>query len=127
MGKDIICEDCGATRRNPAYKNTRYCKSCRLLRDLVYIDDATRPCKSCRRSYAPVSRRDTLCGKCNYGSVDEGLCHFCKSEHAELYRPGIGVCCSCVRAPRLRPSIVAALKKGQRERRLTNNHVAKES
>lgn len=117
MGQDIICEDCGAKRSNAAYKNTRYCKSCRLLRDLVFLDDTTRPCKGCRRMYAPTQRRDAYCGECCFGSVDEGRCAFCKLENAELYRAGVAVCVKCVRDPRLRRSVVAALKKGQRERR----------
>lgn len=124
MGKDIICKDCSAIRSNPAYKNTRYCKSCRLLRDLDFVGELTRDCKNCRRSYAPTSRRDSYCGPCGFGSIDEGRCVFCSSEHAELYRAGISVCCTCVRAPEKRRSVIAALKKGQRQRRATNQHPA---
>lgn len=125
--KTITCEDCSTERRNAAYSNTRYCKSCRLLRDLLFVDDATRPCKDCRKVYAPVSRRDTRCGGCNYGSVHTGRCAFCKLEDAELHRAGIPVCLKCIRLPTLRRSIIAGLRKGQAERRQANNHVPKES
>lgn len=127
MGIEITCEDCGQKRSNAQYKNTRYCMACRLLRDLIFLDDRTRPCKSCRKVFAPVSRRDGLCGKCNYGSIDEGLCKLCKNEHAELYRRGIAVCVKCVRDPKQRPTVIAGLKIGLKERRTANNHVPKES
>lgn len=122
MSKTITCADCSATRHNAAYANTRYCKSCRLLRDFQYLGDATKPCSSCDRQFAPTSRRDSLCGKCCYGSIDEGRCIFCKDEHAELYRAGTPVCVKCIRDPSQRRSIFAALRKGQRERRLANGH-----
>jgi NAD-dependent SIR2 family protein deacetylase len=72
--------------------------------------------------YAPTSRRDSYCGTCCYGSVDEGQCVKCKTDNSELYRKGIPVCVKCVRDPKLRPDIVAGLKKGQRQRREANNH-----
>lgn len=127
MPATITCEDCGAKRLNPRFKNTRYCNSDRLLRDLLYVGDEQRPCRECKRPFAPVSRKDTLCGTCNYGSVYEGTCAFCKRSNAELHRPGIPVCVKCVRLPSLRGQIVAGLRKGQRERRQANNHVPKES
>lgn len=121
--KSITCEDCSTKRSNPRYKNTRYCKSCRLLRDLIYVEMEQRPCDHCKQQFAPVSRRDTLCGTCNYGSSYFGTCAFCKLEHAELHRAGIPVCVKCVRVPALRRGVIAGLRRGQGERRTTNGHV----
>ena len=129
MGKDIICADCGAERRNVSYANTLYCASCRLLRDLALLKDQTRTCsaKGCRKRFAPVNRRDAFCGPCGYGSSDEGFCWYCKRSDAELHRAGMAVCTHCIRDPTHRRTILAALRKGQKERRTANAHVPKES
>lgn len=124
--KSITCQDCSTKRINPRYRNTRYCKSCRLLRDLLYIELEQRPCADCKQMFAPVSRKDTLCGRCNYGSVYQGRCAFCKLD-VELHRDGIPVCTSCIRAPTLRSTIISGLRKGQAARRLENAHAPKES
>jgi hypothetical protein len=116
MARTITCEDCGAQRLNARYKNTRYCKSCRLLRDLVFLDETQRPCSHCKSTFAPTSTKDTLCGTCNYGSVYSGPCAFCK-EDAELHRQGIPVCVRCIRSPALRRTIISGLKRGQKERK----------
>lgn len=123
MGKDVTCCDCSAKRRNAAYSNTRYCKSCRLLRDLTYLADRTKSCDECKATFAPASRRDAYCGKCCFGSLDVGTCAFCKRSDAELHRQGIPVCCQCLRLPTLRRQIIAGLQRGQRERRLEHAHV----
>lgn len=128
MGKDVTCADCSALRKNASYANTLYCVSCRLLRDLAFLKDQTRQCSAagCRRRFAPVTRRDSFCGPCGYGSSDEGTCLFCKRSDAELHRPELAVCTSCIRDPKLRRGIIAALRKGQRERRQANSHAPKE-
>jgi hypothetical protein len=116
MPKSIKCQDCGARRENVRYANTRYCKSCRLLRDLLYVETEQRPCADCTRPFAPVNRKDTLCGDCNYGSIYTGRCFLCAQDEAELYRDGIAVCVKCIRVPANRKRIIAGLRKGQRER-----------
>lgn len=123
MPQTIKCADCSARRTNARFKNTLYCMSCRLLRDMLYVGKEQRPCASCTTLFAPVNRKDTDCGACQYGSVHEGHCYRCNAA-AELHRPGIAVCVRCIRVPRYRANIVAGLRKGQRERRQANNHAA---
>jgi hypothetical protein len=118
----ITCQDCSQRRSNARFRNTRYCVACRMLRDFLYVGDEQRPCVECARPFAPVHRKDTMCGPCCFGSIHEGRCAFCELEHAELYRPGIAVCVRCVRDPKQRRRILAGLRKGQRERRAANHH-----
>lgn len=122
--KSITCHDCGTRRLNPRFKNTRYCRSCRLLRDLLYVSDEQRPCADCRRPFAPVDRKDTLCGTCNYGSIYEGHCALCRRSDVELHRPDIAACVKCVRDPAKRKTIIAGLRRGQRERQQEHHHAA---
>lgn len=117
MPRSIKCEDCGTRRENVRYANTRYCKSCRLLRDLLYVETEQRPCDACKQRFAPVSRKDTLCGRCNYGSIYAGHCFLCKQDEAELHRDGIPVCVKCIRDPANRGRIIGGLRKGQRDRK----------
>jgi hypothetical protein len=95
--------------------------SCRLLRDLLYVAAEQRPCAHCKRAFAPVDRKDTLCGDCQYGSVYVGHCYRCNGD-AELHRPGIAVCVKCIRVPLYRRKIIDGLRRGQAERRQTHNH-----
>lgn len=124
MAFSITCTDCAAKRSNAQYRNTCYCHACRLLRDLVFMGDGIRKCSdaACSRRFAPVTRRDRLCGGCNYGSVYRGECKFCFEGDVELHRPGVALCVGCLRDPKKRGGIVEALKKGQRERRQANGH-----
>lgn len=121
--KNIKCQDCSAKRSNVRYSNTRYCISCRLLRDFLYVGVEQRPCAACKRPFAPVNRKDTLCGTCNYGSIFEGHCLYCKKD-AELYRENLPLCVKCVRSPRDRARIITGLRKGQAARRLANAHAS---
>lgn len=114
--KSITCADCRTKRSNPRFRNTRYCRACRLLRDLIYVAAEQRPCADCARPFAPTDRKDTLCGACHYGSVYEGHCAICLTD-AELHRPDIAVCIRCVRDPAKRKTIIAGLRRGQAERK----------
>jgi hypothetical protein len=129
MGFSITCDDCGHKRSNAQYKNTKFCHQCRMLRDLLFAGLATRKCSdaACSKTFAPVVRRDALCGDCHFGNIYAGDCKFCHRANVDLHRPGIAVCVRCVRDPKQRKGIVEGLKKGQRARRAANNHVAKES
>lgn len=122
--QDIICSDCGATRHRAQYKNTLYCHSCRLLRDLMFVGDRKHVCAAatCRKTFAPVARRDAHCGGCGYGSVYTGTCGFCNKDDVELHRSGVPLCTHCVRDPRQRRRILSSLKRGQADRRTANNH-----
>lgn len=120
----IKCEACSAKRSNVQYKNTKFCHPCRMLRDLVFVGLLTRKCGGCAKSFAPVVRRDPLCGKCHYGNIYQGTCVMCGGEDVDLHRPGVAVCVKCVRDPDARGRVVAALRKGQKSRRLENAYKA---
>lgn len=119
MACQIRCRDCG-DERTTLYRNTRYCMSCRLLRDLTWLDvSEQRPCRanSCNAAFLPVSRKDLYCGECAGGMVGtHGRCSFCKTDPAPLHR-GMAVCASCVRDAGERPRIMAGLRKGQAKRK----------
>ncbi len=114
---NITCEDCGTTRSNVAYANTRYCESCRLLRNLLFVGERTYQCAECKADFAPIARGDRWCGGCALGSNQAGDCALCKGEEAERLRPSIAVCKGCARAPKQRVRLVKALRKGQTNRR----------
>jgi hypothetical protein len=123
MSKTITCADCSARRSNARFKNTLYCMSCRLLRDMLYVGKEQRPCSTCKKLFAPVDRKDLDCGDCQYGSVHEGHCYRCNAPR-ELHRPGISVCVKCIRVPLYRANIIDGLRRGQRERREANGHAS---
>lgn len=122
MAHQIRCRDCG-DERTTLYRNTRYCMSCRLLRDLAWLDVAElRTCRSnsCNAAFMPVGRKDLYCGKCaGQMAQSHGRCLFCKTEPAPLHR-SMGVCTSCVRDPGERVRIMSGLRTGQQARKRSN-------
>jgi hypothetical protein len=118
----ITCHDCGDQRRSVP-SNTRYCKKCRVLRELVYWHRRTRHCRECEREYAPLSRTDYWCSKC-----DPGLEH--KTGPCGLYpnKPHEGaptfaqipICAGCFRDPRKRDWLIRVMQKGRNDRRTAN-------
>ena len=116
----ITCRDCGFQRhRVPA--NTRYCKRCRLLRDIDYWRRRTRTC-SCGAVFAPLGRLDRHCSKCDPGlRAHTGPCGL--GNHDGRYvHPSLPICASCCRDPKQRQRMIAALERGQAARRRENNH-----
>lgn len=115
----ITCKDCGAERtRCP--KNTKYCKPCRLLRDIAYWEHERRTCLECRATFAPLGRTDYHCSACRPGIHGrEVSCAF--GHTGGLVLTGIPVCAACLRAPAKRASLMAALKRGQAQRRQERN------
>ncbi len=114
---NITCQDCGAARRDVAYKTTRYCESCRLLRNLLFIGERTYQCTECKDNFAPIARGDRYCGECSLGSNRMGECALCGAASSELLRPSIAVCTRCARDPKQRVRLVKALRKGQANRK----------
>lgn len=118
----ITCRDCAAQRhRVPA--NTRYCKRCRILRDIDYWRRKTRTC-SCGAVFAPLDRNDGHCSKCDPGlRAHTGPCALSSRDapHDGRYvHPALPVCASCARDPRQRQRLIAALERGQSARRTAN-------
>ncbi len=114
---NITCQDCGAARQDVAYKNTRYCESCRLLRNLLFIGERTYQCAECTNDFAPIARGDRWCGHCALGSNRKGECVLCSSASSERLRPSISVCKACARDPKQRVRLVKGLRKGQTDRK----------
>ncbi len=117
MAHVIDCRDCG-DERTTLYRNTRYCMSCRLLRDLAWLEAVERKCRSnsCDAAFLPVSKKDLFCGPCAGLMVAEhGPCLFCRSDPAPLHR-GMSICTTCVRDAGERARVLGGLRNGQAAR-----------
>lgn len=126
MSTIIICEQCGDAR-NAAYKNTKYCVRCALLRDLTFVGTRSYGCELCDRDYAPVALRDPHCGDHAIGCGKYLPCAICQAEgdsdadgYFELHRAGLPVCVRCVRDPARRQTVIRALRRGQAAAREKN-------
>jgi hypothetical protein len=114
----INCVDCGAERRNVP-TNTRYCKPCRLLRDLDFWRSRTRDCMECGEVFAPLRRSDARCAR----HADDELrtravdCLMCGNVNQRPVMTQIPVCYRCLRDPTKRGRLVRALERGQAQRR----------
>lgn len=117
----ITCTDCGAERHNVQYRNTRYCESCRLLRNLIFLGDRTCTCSECAKEFAPTVRGERWCGECSV-SADIGDCVLCQAADSELLRRTIPVCLRCAHDPDRRAVLIKGLRRGQRDRREANHH-----
>lgn len=120
----ITCRDCG-TQRHRVPANTRYCKRCRMLRDIDYWRRNSRTC-SCGARFAPLDRNDHHCSTCNPGlRAHSGPCALAYADHPHEGRyvhPALPVCAPCARDPRLRQRLIAALEAGQANRIAVNHH-----
>lgn len=106
----IHCEDCGKPRLT-GRRNTKYCRVCRLLKNINFIGDRTSECPRCKKRYAPVTRNDLMCGKCNPRIAQgkpTGICGFCKEEK-DLIDSDIKVCHGCATEPDNRLAFTIAL------------------
>jgi len=114
----IRCQDCGAERKG-APRNTRYCKPCRLLRDLLYWEDNRRRCGKCNVDFAPIGGRDYFCSAHakDWRGYKLMKCVLCGKHDMPPIIAGIPLCHDCARSPALRGKLVAALKRGQAQRR----------
>lgn len=118
--RTITCEDCGApyvTKRT----NTKYCRLCRLLRNVLYLRDKTSVCIGCDKTYAPLLREKfAVCGDCfpgSWGNDATGRCSFCDTDGVRLLDPDVAVCRDCAQNPDKRELFVKALLKKQAIRR----------
>jgi hypothetical protein len=116
------CEDCG-TRTDTNKANMKYCHSCRLFRNILWLQKKQRPkpCLVCGCDFLPVERSALVCGMCDivehyHGGTDCLLCH----EHKPAVRNGVPVCWGCVTAPEHRPALLSALQRGRVSRIAAN-------
>jgi hypothetical protein len=120
----INCRDCGEERTG-CPSNTRYCKPCRLLRQLDYWRVRRKNCGDCERQFAPLERSDIYCAA-HAGDelrIRSVHCVLCRQDGPPVMI-GIPVCYICLRSPGRRLELDAALRKGQRLRKERNNATA---
>lgn len=110
---EITCEDCGQPRKT-RYKNTKYCRECRLLRNASY-PHRIKKCKACKKQFQPLDRNDYLCGDHQVESQTHITCAFCKTEDTSVLED-LKVCSACARNPVHRKLFIKALTNNQRDR-----------
>lgn len=111
----IECADCGAPRLTKR-KNTKYCRVCRLIRNIEFIGADTVDCLGCDTPFAPLKRGEDVCGKCAVAGPagdPRGTCAFCEVENASLVDSNISVCRVCATDPTKRVLFKKALVKKQ--------------
>lgn len=110
----IKCVDCGAERK-AIYKNTKYCRVCRLSRNLDYLErlgwDSVK-CVVCDARFAPMKRGDQTCPKCSYlpQCAVVAPCGLCGTV-AQTVDKDIAVCYGCATDKKRRREFQRALKK----------------
>lgn len=109
--RTIECKDCGSpfpTTRS----NAKYCRVCRLYRNLVFLRDSTFECAACGTTVAPVVRDGWVCSTCDptMGCSDvTGCCSLCSID-AKLPYEELAVCEECLNSPDQRRLLVSALR-----------------
>ena len=111
----ITCEDCGRDYETTR-KNTKYCRSCRVYRDLMFLGERRKECIECEKTFNPLTTKDLLCGRCGdfMRKAPEGECKLC-GESAKLLHESIQVCGACATDPAKRVTFLRALAKKRRQ------------
>lgn len=109
----IKCENCGSPRLTRR-KNTKYCRLCRILKNLEYLDTWEETCIACENRFAPLQRGEDLCGDCAIFPAQgdpKGPCAICHEQDARLMEANINVCQACSTKPENRKILIQSLKK----------------
>ena len=109
MPHSIKCADCGAPYETKR-KNTKFCRICRINRNLAYTAARQSACWKCEEKFAPFDAGQVHCGKCCYQptSCEIKVCALCKQE-AKMIHPGLAVCWACALSPEKRRVFSRAL------------------
>jgi hypothetical protein len=112
MAIEIECADCGKSRV-ARLKNTKYCRLCRLFRDLTFMAsgyNAKAECLVCDVTFLRVKRNDVLCGTCDIAAeaAPTGECSFC-GETRKLYDEDVTVCRPCIKSPKQRELLLKSV------------------
>jgi hypothetical protein len=119
----LTCLDCGGPHE-VGRRDAKRCPSCRLLGYLEWAVGKfkrARRCRACGKLYKPfrpLNRDVATCGHCmeRNDRRDPVLrCGLC--QRATAGTDGVAVCLACTKDPDLQPTVIKALRKGQRERR----------
>lgn len=117
------CEDCG-NRTETNRKNMKYCHSCRLLRNCLWLaaKQKTVDCMLCEQPFLPIERGTLVCGDCNFVEHYHGdtACVVC-GETGPAVRSGVRVCWGCATDPTHRARLMKALADGRRSRVAAND------
>jgi hypothetical protein len=113
--RTIRCADCGHGRET-ARANTKYCRLCRLFRDLSHLKGRTSTCIACGARFAPLTANDGLCSKCDFLAENNarGRCNICETDNALLIKAGVAVCNGCAKDPKRRKVVVMAVAQKRR-------------
>lgn len=107
----IECEDCGCprlTRRS----NTKFCRVCRIYKNLKYLGDRVTKCIACDKTFAPIYRNEDVCASCSPDlptGDPRGTCVICKQENASIIDQSISLCLQCAQNPKTRKPFKGAL------------------
>lgn len=117
---EIACEDCGFVIQ-AARRNTKYCRVCRMVRDLPYVATRHRKCGLCDTKFHPINVRDACCGEhAPRLAADELVtCAYCGTEGLSV-AGDLAVCRTCARTSgELRQRFFKALLNRQRKQQAT--------
>lgn len=120
----VHCGDCGQPRY-ARYRNTKFCLTCRYLRDSTYWHrrGAGRPCVVCGGDYLPFHGTHKMCARCSFVPPDDrGTCAFCNCHNAALV-PEHEICFSCATDPAQRVRFLEALAARQARQRDEYGHL----
>jgi hypothetical protein len=92
-------------------KNTKYCKVCRLYRNLEFVRERTGKCIACEKEHALTERKPFLCQSCQAiaGTGRKGSCGVCGTEDTDLVPQELAVCVGCMDDPSKRGKILLGL------------------
>lgn len=112
----ISCQDCG-TEYETTRKNTRYCRPCRILRNLTYYGPRTVKCWTCEEAFSPYEAKQVFCGQHGHkpDSAPIADCGLCKQRGPVLHED-IHVCFNCSTDTKQRPRFIRALTAKQERR-----------
>jgi hypothetical protein len=111
----IKCEDCGSERETK-WPNTKYCLTCRYLRNAKYMVNWTEECIECGETFAPLKRDEKFCANCRprYASHPTGDCALCSTTDQPLLTKGLKIGWCCASDPAKRELLIRALGKRKR-------------
>lgn len=110
----IHCSDCGqeyAAKR----KNVKFCPTCRLYRDLLYLKISTTKCWACDARFAPTKRGQIACADCGAHEHRRGHCAICKHDDRPMLTDDLAVCTHCAFDPKRRQLLVRAVAEKRRK------------
>jgi hypothetical protein len=118
----IHCADCGQSHE-VRRSNAKYCPTCRLFRNLVYLKGRTTKCVSCEDRFAVMHANDNLCSKCDFLSENNprGHCAICKAADVRLVKGALAVCLACAKSEEHRDTVLRSLAQRRRKQMAAND------